>query len=115
VEGVPDEAALRRLRSGVELSDFRTRPAAVESVDEPPWLWPRVPPIRFRRLIPTSWLRIVLTEGKNRQVRRMTAAVGYPSLRLVRYAIGAWTLDALAPGESRVLDVATEIVAKRRH
>ena len=104
VEGVPNDEALARLQSGVALSDFKTRPASAEIVDEPPWLWPRTPPVRFRLFIPTSWLRIVLTEGKNRQVRRMTAAVGFPTLRLVRYAIGDWSIDGLAPGASRSIE-----------
>ena len=103
VEGEPDDAALRRLAHGVDLKDGRTRPAGVERVDEPAWLWPRTPPIRERRQIPTAWLRLELGEGRNRQVRRMTAAVGYPTLRLVRVAIGDWQLDGLAPGEYREL------------
>lgn len=99
VEHVPDEAALARLRRGVMLRDGITAPAAVQCVAEPDWLWPRDPPIRSRRNIPTAWLRIMLTEGRNRQVRRMTAAVGHPTLRLVRIAIGRWTLGELRPGE----------------
>lgn len=99
VEGVPTEAALQQLRSGIRLSDFTTQPAAAELMDEPPGLWQRDPPIRFRKNIPTSWLRLTIREGKNRQVRRMTAAVGFPTLRLIRYAIGAWTLDGVAPGQ----------------
>ncbi len=99
VEGVPGEAALQQLRSGVRLSDFTTQPAAAELMDEPPGLWQRDPPIRFRKNIPTSWLRLTIREGKNRQVRRMTAAVGFPTLRLIRYAIGAWTLDGVSPGK----------------
>ncbi len=98
VEGIPDERALHALRRGVVIEGQRTRPADVRAISEPP-LWPRDPPIRFRRNIPTSWLEIRLTEGRNRQVRRMTAAVGNPTLRLVRYAIGPWTLDGLKPGE----------------
>ena len=103
VEGVPESQSLRRLARGVELRDGRTRPAEVEHVDEPDWLWPRDPPIRERKAIPTSWLRLVISEGRNRQVRRMTAAVGHPTLRLVRVAIGDWSLDGLAPGEYRLL------------
>ncbi len=99
VEGVPGEAALRQLRGGVRLSDFTTQPATAELMDEPPGLWQRDPPIRFRKNILTSWLRLTIREGKNRQVRRMTAAVGFPTLRLIRYAIGAWTLDGVAPGQ----------------
>lgn len=103
VEGVPADEALRRLASGVELKDGWTRPAQVDRVDEPAWLWPRTPPIRERKHIPTAWLRLEICEGRNRQVRRMTAAVGLPTLRLVRVAIGDWRLDGLAPGEYRLL------------
>ncbi len=100
VEGLADEHALLALRRGVVIEGRRTRPADVRVIPEPP-LWPRDPPIRFRRNIPTSWLEIRLTEGRNRQVRRMTAAVGNPTLRLIRYAIGPWTLDGLKSGEWR--------------
>ncbi|MGD8421722.1 MAG: pseudouridine synthase [Gammaproteobacteria bacterium] len=103
VEGVPGEEALAALARGVELRDGMTRPATVAAIDEPGWLWPRDPPIRARRNIPTQWLRIELREGRNRQVRRMTAAVGHPTLRLIRIAIGDWTLGDLAPGEYRLL------------
>jgi len=101
VEGVPDDAALEKLRSGINLKDFVTSPADVQLMDEPSNLWPRNPPIRERKAIPTSWLQITIREGKNRQVRRMTAAAGLPTLRLIRYSIGEWTLDKLAPGEWR--------------
>ncbi|SOZ35922.1 pseudouridine synthase [Cupriavidus neocaledonicus] len=102
VEGIPDADALARLRAGVDLGDFVTRPATVHAIDAPDWLWPRHPPVRFRAAIPTAWLELKIREGKNRQVRRMTAAVGFPTLRLVRVAIGALDLRALglAPGES---------------
>lgn len=101
VEGDPGDAALSRLRKGVALGDFTTRSAGAEIMDEPEWLWPRDPPIRERKNIPTAWLRLTLREGKNRQVRRMTAAVGHPTLRLVRYAVGDWNIEALRPGEYR--------------
>ena len=101
VEGVPDADALERLRQGVELKDGRTAPANVEAMTEPGDLWPRDPPIRVRKSVPDSWLSLTITEGRNRQVRRMTAAVGYPTLRLIRYAIGNFTLDGLEPGHWR--------------
>ncbi|WP_197722875.1 pseudouridine synthase [Sulfurivermis fontis] len=102
VEGVPDEAALERLRRGVLLNDGPTAPARVRQIEEPA-LWPRQPPIRYRAAIPTCWLELEISEGRNRQVRRMTAAVGHPTLRLVRWAIGPWTVAGLAPGEWRAL------------
>ena len=105
VEGRPDEAALQTLRLGVALKDGLTRPASAQILDEPPGLWPRDPPIRYRAEIPTSWLELTLTEGRNRQVRRMTAAAGFPTLRLIRGQIGNWRLDTLQPGESFALTV----------
>jgi 23S rRNA pseudouridine2457 synthase len=104
VEGVPDEVALNQLRAGIKLSDFTALPARVRLIDEPAGLWQRDPPIRFRAAIPTSWLEIRISEGKNRQVRRMTAAIGYPTLRLIRAAIGAATVDGLALGEWRRIE-----------
>ncbi|MCB1733580.1 MAG: pseudouridine synthase [Gammaproteobacteria bacterium] len=101
VEGVPDANALIALRVGVELKDGRTLPAEARRIDEPASLWPRDPPIRHRANIPTAWIELTLYEGRNRQVRRMTAAVGHPTLRLIRFAIGPWTLDGLAPGAWR--------------
>jgi 23S rRNA pseudouridine2457 synthase len=99
VEGVPDEAVLQKLRKGVKLNDFTTQPATAQLMDEPEALWQRDPPIRFRKDIPTSWLKLTIREGKNRQVRRMTAAVGFPTLRLIRYAIGDWKLDGITLGK----------------
>jgi 23S rRNA pseudouridine2457 synthase len=100
VEGIPDDAALARLAAGVELNDGLTLPARARRLTEPA-VWPRDPPIRYRAAIPTSWVELVISEGRNRQVRRMTAAVGYPTLRLIRYAVGPWTLEGLAPGAWR--------------
>ncbi len=100
VEGEPEEADLEALRGGVRLKDGPTLPGEVERI-EPPELWPRDPPIRVRQTIPDSWISVTIREGRNRQVRRMTAAIGHPTLRLVRWAIGEWTLDGLAPGQWR--------------
>jgi 23S rRNA pseudouridine2457 synthase len=102
VEGTPDAAAIDTLARGVALRDGLTAPARVRAIDSP-GLAPRDPPIRVRRAIPTAWLEITLGEGRNRQVRRMTAAVGLPTLRLVRYRVASWTIDGLAPGEVRVV------------
>jgi len=99
VEGVPDPDALTQLRKGVVLKDGKTRPARIELIDEPAVLWPRDPPIRYRAKIPTSWLELTITEGRNRQVRRMTAAVNVPTLRLIRVRVGDWSLGDLKPGE----------------
>ena len=102
VERIPDAAAFALLRRGVKLRDGITAPAGARLIEAPDWLWPREPPIRYRRNVPTAWLEITLTEGRNRQVRRMTAAAGHPTLRLVRVGIGAWSLDGLRPGEWEV-------------
>jgi 23S rRNA pseudouridine2457 synthase len=108
VEGVPTPAALRALEGGLDLGDFVTRPCRARLIEEPPGLWEREPPIRVRRAIPTAWVEIVLKEGRNRQVRRMTAKVGCPTLRLIRYAIGPWSIDRLAPGQWRWAEWGTE-------
>jgi 23S rRNA pseudouridine2457 synthase len=100
VEGEPDDAALHALRAGVRLKDGMTRPAEADRID-PPDLWPRDPPIRYRASVPDRWLRLTIREGRNRQVRRMTAAVGHPTLRLVRWSIGEWQLGDLPPGAWR--------------
>ncbi|MDJ0659740.1 MAG: pseudouridine synthase [Crocosphaera sp.] len=112
VERIPNDTALNRLRQGVTIKDYQTRPAKVKRLDSPPSIPPRDPPIRYRKTVPTTWLEMTLTEGRNRQVRRMTAAVGYPTLRLIRIAIGVQnkekilnlTLDGLNPGQWRELD-----------
>ena len=101
LDGIPSADALARLTLGVDLGDFVTQPASAELAAEPGWLWPRQPPVRYRKNIPTSWLNLTLSEGKNRQVRRMTAAVGYPTLRLIRFGVGPWDLAGMAPGSWR--------------
>ena len=103
VEGIPEPRDVQALSAGIELKDGPTRSAKVEQIDEPDWLWPRNPPIRERKNIPTQWLRLEISEGRNRQVRRMTAAVGHPTLRLVRIGIGDWALNGLLPGGYRLL------------
>jgi 23S rRNA pseudouridine2457 synthase len=107
VEGEPTEAAIAALRSGVKLNDFTTKPADARRIDEPAILWPRDPPIRYRAKIPTAWIELTLREGKNRQVRRMTAHVGFPTLRLVRAQIGSVSVEGLAPGSWREIDEAS--------
>ena len=102
IEGDPAAAQLEALRRGVELNDGRTRPAQAQRIDAPV-LWPRDPPVRFRKTVPDAWLELTISEGRNRQVRRMTAAVGLPTLRLVRVTVGAYRLDGLGPGEWRRL------------
>lgn len=101
VEGVVTEAALDQLRRGVVLNDGPTLPARARAVAEPAWLWPRVPPIRVRKSVPDGWIELTLREGRNRQVRRMCAGVGHPCLRLIRWRVGDWTLEGLAPGKWR--------------
>jgi 23S rRNA pseudouridine2457 synthase len=104
VEGEPTKTALRSLRSGVLLKDGKTRPAKAKLIDEPPHLWSRDPPVRYRAAIPTRWLELTITQGRNRQVRRMTAAVNFPTLRLIRVRIGGWALGDLMPGEQQSLN-----------
>jgi 23S rRNA pseudouridine2457 synthase len=106
IEGVADEERLAKLRAGVLLKDGLTLPAEARALDEPAWLWPRTPPIRFRKTVPDGWIELAIREGKNRQVRRMTAAVGLPTLRLIRTAIGPYAVDGLAPGQWREVTVA---------
>lgn len=114
VEGLPTDEALQQLIEGVDLGEFRTRPCQVRRIDEPRNLWERTPPIRCRAAIPTSWLELILREGKNRQVRRMTARVGFPTLRLIRWAIGPWTLEGLTPGHWRELEISGQPDGKQR-
>jgi len=103
VEGSPDESHLAALRSGVDLNDGRTLPTNATLIEPPPSLWPRDPPVRFRKTVPDAWIELTISEGRNRQVRRMTAAVGLPTLRLVRISMGAHTLDDLQPGQWKTL------------
>ena len=110
VEGLPDEAALQALRQGVQLNDGLTRPARAQLMAPPPALWERVPPVRVRQSIPTAWIELAIKEGRNRQVRRMTAAVGFPTLRLIRAAIGPYRLDGLMPGRWHEGDAALSLM-----
>ncbi len=113
VEGTPTPEALEALRRGVDLGDFVTQPAQVRGIAEPPDLWGRTLPIRFRKEIPTHWIELIIREGKNRQVRRMTAKVGLPTLRLIRYAIGEWTLEGLQPGAWREVPISPSAPPRR--
>ena len=114
VEGDPGNDALEMLQCGVDLGDFITKPCQVRRIPEPAGLWSRDPPIRYRALIPTTWLEIVLTEGKNRQVRRMTAKLGFPTLRLIRWAVGDWNVAGLAPGTWQLVPVRRQLLGKSR-
>lgn len=115
VEGSISDQALKQLAQGVELKDGLTRPAEAARMDEPADLWPRDPPIRDRKSVPTSWLALTISEGKNRQVRRMTAAVGFPTLRLIRYRVGPWSLADIAPGEWRYGELDSTLKEKLKY
>ena len=114
VEGLVTDAALQKLAEGVDLGDIRTRPCLARRIAEPQNLWERNPPIRYRASIPAYWLELILREGRNRQVRRMTASVGFPTLRLIRWAVGDWTLEGLAPGQWREIEISGQPDAKQR-
>lgn len=114
VEGLVSDEALRALATGVDLADFVTLPCEVRRIAEPQAIWERNPPIRYRASIPTTWLQLVLREGKNRQVRRMTARVGFPTLRLIRWAVGDWTVEGLAPGQWRELAISGQPHGRQR-
>ena len=105
VEGTPDESALDALRKGVTLKDGLTRPALCRILEAPENIWPRTPPVRFRKTVPDAWIELTISEGRNRQVRRMTAAVGLPTLRLIRYSVGNWSIEGLAPGSWRDVQI----------
>lgn len=105
VDGEITEQALNQLRKGIELKDGKTRPAEAHRINEPENLWPRDPPIRYRKNIPTSWIELTIREGRNRQVRRMTAATGFPTLRLIRYSIGKWNINNIKPGSYKVINI----------
>jgi 23S rRNA pseudouridine2457 synthase len=113
VEGIATPAQLSALAHGVDLLDFVTAPARARAIPEPSGLWPRTPPIRFRKALPTSWIELELTEGRNRQVRRMTAAVGLPTLRLIRYGVGPWSVDGLEPGAWRRAAAPVTVLSSR--
>lgn len=113
VEGTPDEHSLQQLRNGIVLKDGATLPAAADLIAEPNGLWPRHPPIRRRQSQPTAWLNLVISEGRNRQVRRMTAAIGHPTLRLIRHCIGEWSLEGLAPGRFREIEIHVPLKTKK--
>lgn len=114
VEGEPTDLELAPLRQGVDLGDFVTAPAAAKLIPPPASLWPRDPPVRFRQNIPTAWLEIGITEGKNRQIRRMTAKIGYPTLRLVRISIGSWLLAGIGPGKWQAINVPPELMQRTK-
>jgi 23S rRNA pseudouridine2457 synthase len=114
VEGLPTDVAVQQLAAGVDIGDCITRPCMVRRIREPTNLWERNPPIRYRAARPTGWLELVLREGKNRQVRRMTARVGFPTLRLIRWAVGDWTVEGLQPGTWRELEIPSQLGGKKR-
>lgn len=114
VEGQPNADSLQQLQNGIALKDGKTRPATAQLIAQPEALWPRTPPVRERQSIPTSWIELSIQEGKNRQVRRMTAALGHPTLRLIRAKIGEWQLDTLQPGQFTQLEVAAPLAAPKK-